>query len=189
MALKKINLPNLITICRIALIPFFLNFLVYGYTKYALITFVAAGLTDALDGAVARMTGTMSEVGATLDPLADKMLALAAFIALTAMGMIPLWLTLTVICRDVIIVSGSMVLYLQGHEFKVRPVLAGKAATFLQLTLLSVVMLGMYLDREFAATPYLIWMTLLLTVVSGVQYVMRGLEIADRKAGGNFERS
>ncbi len=182
MPLKKINLPNVITITRIILIPFFLNFLIYGYTSYALITFVAAGMTDALDGAVARLTGTKSELGATLDPIADKMLAVAAFIALTAMGDIPLWLTLTVIFRDVIIVTGSMVLYLQGHDLKIRPVLTGKAATFLQLTLLSVALLGLYLGRVLAVMDYLVWLTLMFTVASGVQYVLRGFKIANQKA-------
>jgi len=172
------NLPNLITVFRIVLIPFFLNFLVYGYTDLALIVFLVAGLTDALDGAIARMTKTKSEIGAALDPLADKMLALAAFVALTILGKIPLWLTLTVVTRDVIVVTGSVILYIQGYDLKIRPTIAGKMATFFQLLLLAVALLSVYMKRDFAAIDYLVWVALALTVASGAQYVIRGFALA-----------
>jgi len=181
MPVNIINIPNILTISRVVLIPFFLNFLVYGYTKLALITFVIAGLTDALDGTVARLTGTKSELGATLDPLADKLLALAAFVALTILGRIPLWLTLTVVSRDVIIVSGSLVIYMLGYDLKIRPVLLGKLTTFVQLSLLVVTLVGLYLNRELMLTGYLVWLTLALTVASGLQYIVRGFKIAGHR--------
>ena len=182
--ITRINLPNLITIFRIVLIPFFLNFLVYGYTEYALITFLVAGLSDAVDGAVARFTGTKSELGAALDPLADKMLALAAFIALTILGKIPLWLTLTVVSRDVIIVTGSAVLYLMGYDLKIRPVIMGKLTTFLQLSLIVAALLCVYLDRDLTVKEWLVWLTLAFTVASGVQYIIRGFKIVNQEVRG-----
>ena len=181
MPIKKINLPNLITIFRIVLIPFFLNFLVYGYTEYALITFVVAGLTDAVDGTVARLTHTKSELGAILDPLADKMLALAAFIALTILGKIPVWLTLTVVFRDVIIVTGSAVIYLMGYDLKIRPVIMGKLTTFFQLSLIVASLVSVYLERDLVVRQYLVWLTLVFTIASGVQYILRGFKIVNQK--------
>jgi len=171
------RIPNFLTVSRVILIPFFLNFMVYGYTKYALITFVAAALTDAFDGTLARMTGSQSEVGATLDPLADKLLALAAFIGLTVKGIIPLWLTVTVIFRDVVIVSGSLALYFMGYNLKVKPYLTGKLTTFFQMSLVAAALVEVYLRRNIGLLGWLVWLTLLFTVASGMQYVFRGLRI------------
>jgi cardiolipin synthase (CMP-forming) len=171
------SIPNFLTVTRVVLIPFFLNFLVYGYIEYALIIFVAAALTDALDGTIARLTHSQSEVGATLDPLADKLLALAAFVALTIRGLIPLWLTLTVVFRDVVIVSGSAALYFMGYKVKVRPYLTGKLTTFFQLSLVVAALYEAYSRSGTGLLGWLAWFTLLFSVASGMQYVMRGLRI------------
>lgn len=171
------NLPNAITVLRIALVPFFVGCLLKGYPGYALFIFIMAGISDALDGAIARMTGSMTEFGALLDPIADKILVLAAFITLTFLGRIPLWLTAAVIIRDSIILSGSLALYRLGFVGKVRPMLIGKATTFMLLALLVVVLLGVYMGREFAFVEYLIWLTTALVIVSGVQYIIRGFRI------------
>lgn len=177
----SMNLPNALTMLRIVLVPFFLIFLLYGYTEYALITFVVAGVTDALDGAIARLMHKKSELGAILDPLADKLLALAAFVALTILGKIPLWLTLTVIFRDVVIVSGSAVIYVLGHDLKIKPLILGKVTTFCQLALIVVALTGLYIHRDLALTYYLVWMTLAFTIATGVQYILRGFRIVGHK--------
>jgi len=179
------NLPNILTVTRILLIPFFLNFLLYGYVRLAFFTFVAAGITDALDGAVARFTNTKTELGATLDPMADKLLALAAFVALTITGQIPLWLTIAVITRDVVIVAGSAALYFNGYNFKVRPVITGKVATFCQLTLLSLALVEPYYQLEPKLMYALAWVTLAVTAVSGAQYVVRGFGILAKAEKNN----
>lgn len=171
------NIPNVLTIGRIVLIPFFLNFLVYGYTKYAIVTFVVAALSDAADGAVARYTDARTELGAALDPMADKMLAVTAFVALSIQGYVPLWLTLCVVFRDAVIVSGSFALYFMGHRVKVRPSITGKLSTVFQSSLIVAALAGVLYRTELAVVSWLTWFTLLFTVASGIQYVMRGIRI------------
>jgi cardiolipin synthase len=171
------NLPNAITVLRIALVPFFVWCILKGYPGYALFIFIMAGVTDALDGAIARMTDSKSEFGALLDPIADKILVLSAFIVLTLCGRIPLWLTAAVIIRDSIILSGSLALYRLGFGGRLKPKLIGKATTFMLFTLLVVALLGVYMGGELAALRYLSWLAMALVVVSGVQYIIRGFKI------------
>src|SRR3990172_4194662 len=97
------NLPNYITLVRIVLIPFFINLMIYGYYGSALAVFVAACVTDALDGLIARVTNSMTELGALLDPIADKLLILSAFVTLVLLKMLPVWLVIFVVSRDVIL--------------------------------------------------------------------------------------
>lgn len=170
------NLPNAITVFRIVLVPFFIVCLLRGYPGYALLIFAMAGISDALDGAIARMTDTRTEFGALLDPIADKTLVLAAFIALTILGKIPLWLTAAVIIRDSIILSGSLALYRMGFGGKLKPTLTGKATTFMLFSLLVVTLLGAYMGIDFKWMVYLAWLTVALLLVSGVQYIVRGFQ-------------
>ena len=180
---RKINLPNVITITRILLIPVFLYFLARGYNGYALAAFAAACLTDAADGAAARLSHARSELGALLDPVADKMLSVSAFALLTMLGRMPLWLTLTVVLRELVVVTGGAALYLRGHDFRIRPSLMGKAATFLQFTLLAASLLGMYLGRGLMVTGYLAWTAFAFTAASGLQYVLIGIKMVNRNTG------
>jgi cardiolipin synthase len=172
------NIPNTLTVFRFLLVPVFLAFLLNGLIMQALVTFILAGLTDALDGAIARMTDSMTELGAIMDPLADKALVLTALITLTAMGRLSVWLTLTVLVRDIVVISGSFVIYKRRYKVKVRPVIAGKLATFMLLSIIVLSLLGIYWGREFAFTDYLAWVTAVLVIISGIQYVARGIRIA-----------
>ena len=177
----KLNVPNVITIFRILLVPVYLAFVVSGEYGWALASFVVAGASDAVDGAVARFTHDITEFGAALDPVADKTLALAAFVSLTALGAIPLWLTLVVILRDVVIVAGNFAIYFRRIEFRIRPFITGKVATFLQFALLVSALHGLYIGpgaRGLDITGWLVWPTLAFVVVSGVQYVMLGIRVA-----------
>ena len=178
------NLPNVLTGFRFLLVPVFLYCLVEGYTRYALAAFVMAGLTDAVDGAVARMTGTVTELGAFLDPLADKLLTAPAFIALTLMGRVPVWLTVLVLTKDAIVVIGSIAVYRAGHGAHISPTAAGKANTFVLLSLLTLTLACMVLDVESPYLVYLAWVAAAFTTVSGVQYVRRGLKLAKEVYGG-----
>ena len=112
------NLPNYITLVRIVLIPFFIDLMIYGYYQAALAVFIAACVTDALDGLIARVTNSITELGALLDPIADKLLILASFVTLVLMDMLPVWLVIIVVSRDVILILGSLVIYFQGHDVK-----------------------------------------------------------------------
>src|SRR3990170_4410241 len=104
------NLPNYITLFRVVLIPFFINLMVYGYYREALAVFVVAGGTDALDGMIARLMKAQTELGAFLDPMADKLLIISAFVTLVLLGKLPVWLVIIVVSRDVIIALGSLVI-------------------------------------------------------------------------------
>ena len=93
------NLPNYITLARVVLIPFFIDFMIYGYYGPALAVFVVACVTDALDGMIARITNQKTELGAFLDPMADKLLIISAFVTLALLGMLPGWLVIIVVSR------------------------------------------------------------------------------------------
>ena len=171
------NLPNYITLIRIILIPFFINLMIYGYFSEALIVFVIACITDALDGMIARLTQSKTELGAFLDPMADKLLIVSAFVTLVLMEMLPVWLVIIVVSRDVILVLGSIVIYFTEQEFKARPSLIGKTTTVLQLLVVTLsLMLKNYGMRE-GLMPILHWTTAVFTIASGVQYVVRGMKI------------
>jgi cardiolipin synthase len=171
------NLPNYITLARVVLVPFFIGFMVYGYFGAALAVFVAACVTDALDGMIARLTNQKTELGAFLDPIADKLLIVAAFVTLVLLRMLPVWLVIIVVSRDIILVLGSAVIYFTGHEFIARPSLIGKATTVLQLLVVTLSLFLKYLGTTMMLMPVLMWTTAIFTIASGIQYVSRGTKI------------
>ncbi|MBM4137319.1 MAG: CDP-diacylglycerol--glycerol-3-phosphate 3-phosphatidyltransferase, partial [Nitrospira sp.] len=107
-----LNLPNALTISRIVIIPIFITAIVYKRYDYALYLFLIAALTDIFDGLFARLKNQKTELGRFLDPLADKFLLVTVFIILSTYGLIPKWLTITVISRDIIVITGWFLLYL-----------------------------------------------------------------------------
>jgi cardiolipin synthase len=173
-----LNLPNFLTLVRILTIPAFLILLTNDRPGVALVVFVAGGLTDALDGAIARLTDSKTELGAVLDPLADKLLLLSSFCVLALLGAVPSWLTVLVIIRDVILLTGYFALFaVSGERIAVRPSAIGKATTFFQLASVTVVLVGLVWP---GAAPGEVRMTLFVlaattTTVSGLQYMVRGL--------------
>lgn len=173
-----LNLPNFLTLVRILTIPAFLILLMYGYPGIALLVFVAGGVTDALDGAIARFTDTKTELGAILDPLADKLLLLSSFSVLAVMGQVPNWLTVIVIMRDVVLLSGYFTLFVvSGERMAVRPSAIGKATTFFQLLSVTTVLLDGVWPNAISETfqDMLFVVTGAATGISGIQYVLRGL--------------
>jgi len=171
------NLPNYITLLRVVLIPFFINFMIYGYYRSALAVFVAACVTDALDGMIARLTQSKTELGAFLDPMADKLLIVSAFVTLVLLGMLPVWLVMIVVSRDVILVLGSLVIYFMGQELKARPSIIGKTTTVLQLTVVMLSLLLKTFDYEVGWMQMVNGAAAFFTLASGVQYVIRGTKI------------
>ena len=170
------NVPNMITLLRIVLIPVFVIALVYQRYDYALALFIVAGLTDMLDGLWARLTNKKTNLGAFLDPMADKALLLTSFILFSVYGWVPKWLTITVISRDIIVVMGWVLLSVTSHETKVAPTLAGKAAIASQLVLIAYVLLAINLPELPDETPLPAAIIVAgLTVFSGLQYIYRGL--------------
>jgi cardiolipin synthase len=169
------GLPNLLTAARILLIPLFVGLLLYEKHGAAALVFCGAGLTDLLDGMLARRLGCLTRLGAFLDPLADKLLSVSSFITLAVKGPIPVWFVVVVISRDVIISLGTLVLTLSDGALDIVPSSLGKVTTFLQFaTILATVLLLM--DARFL----FLWRTVLfaaalMTVLSGLQYLYRGL--------------
>ncbi len=173
-----LNLPNFLTLIRIVAIPFFLVLLSSHLYLDALIIFVLGGLTDALDGAVARLTHQQTSLGAYLDPVADKLLVMSSFIMLGLMDAIPPWVGVLVVSRDIIILFGYGIIYFLVQErLKVQPSLVGKLNTIFQLVTVGVVLLFLHDSRLVPSwlDDFLIYTTVLTTVVSGLQYIYRGL--------------
>jgi cardiolipin synthase len=176
--LTVLNIPNTLTLLRIVAIPCFLILLEDHRYPEALAVFVAAGLTDGLDGAIARLTHTKTRLGAFLDPAADKALLVSSFIALGFMHEVPRWLVVVVISRDVMLVCGYFMLFmLTGEAMEVRPSVWGKLSTLLQLCAVSIVLVA--LVRPGVVAPVieqgLFSLSGLVTAIAGLQYMWRGL--------------
>jgi cardiolipin synthase len=128
-----LNLPNSLTLLRVVSVPVFLIVATNGQWGVALAIFMAAGITDALDGALARLYDANTALGASIDPLADKLLMSSSFIVLALYGGVPVWLTILVLSRDVVILLGYLTLYFFSTPMDVKPTRLGKANTFLQI--------------------------------------------------------
>ena len=186
--LTVLNVPNTLTLLRIVAIPAFLILLEdHRYTE-AFAVFVAAGLTDGLDGAIARLTHTKTRLGAFLDPAADKALLVSAFIALGFMHEVPRWLVVVVISRDVMIVCGYFMLFMMtGQTMEVRPSFWGKLSTALQLLAVSVALISLVSpDLGGPAIEQIVFpLSGLVTAIAGLQYMYRGLVWLHRSGQGS----
>ena len=169
------NLPNKLTIFRVILIPFFVFFLLApyfpGYGKYiAVAIFIVASLTDLADGKIARKYNLVTNFGKFMDPLADKLLVCAALIALVEMGRIPAWVVIIIISREFII-SGFR-LIASDNNVVIAASYWGKFKTTFQM--LMVILLILDLGGVFRVVEnVVIWITLILTIVSLVDYLMK----------------
>jgi len=169
------NLPNLLTILRILLVPVFINLLIYKLYPPALGVFLLASFTDGLDGIIARAANQRTTLGTYLDPVADKLLLTAAFITLSVLQFIPVWVSVIVVSRDIILVLGAMVLHLAQGEFIIAPTPLGKATTFLQLVYIILVLSLVVLNKQTNFEQPFIFGVLFLTVTSGLHYIYRGI--------------
>jgi cardiolipin synthase (CMP-forming) len=174
----NLTLANQLTILRIVLIPAFVLLVVYGYLGSALLVFLSAGLTDALDGLIARRAGQRTSLGAWLDPMADKLLLVTTFIVLTVPAIpltnhLPLWLTVTVISRDVVIVGVVAIVNLAIGPRTFTPSFWGKAATAAFILTSVVIMYFNYRQERSVLVDVGIWTSLALTLVSSAHYFLR----------------
>ena len=173
-----LNLANCLTFFRIVTIPIFLEFLAYQFYWEALLVFAIGGFTDFLDGFVARRMNQQTALGAYLDPVADKLLVITSFMMLSSIGGIPVWLTVIVVARDILIVLGYGIIYVLVEErLQVRPSLIGKWSTTLQLFTLAVALFMLHDPRLLSdrILDLFVAASALATVVSGFQYLYRGL--------------
>jgi cardiolipin synthase len=179
---STLTAANQLTLLRMLLIPAFVIFLLYGYSGWALLSMVVAGVTDALDGLIARRTGQKTTLGAWLDPMADKLLLVTSFVMLTLPGLgfanrLPLWLTVLVISRDVAIVMAVAVVNLAVGRRTFLPSLYGKLATAIYIVTIVVTLLFNFLDRQSILVTASIYASLAITIVSGVDYVRQGTRL------------
>jgi cardiolipin synthase (CMP-forming) len=182
MSSRIITLPNLLTVFRMALIPVFVSLLFYQKFLLALGIFIVAGITDGLDGLLARRFHQQSPLGRILDPIADKMMLVTSFVVLSMRGVypipipkhlpIPFWVTITVISRDVFILVGAAAINMVTGFRAFQPSLPGKVSTVVQIVAVATVMLaaqihvgtGYYLPTVYASV-------FALTLLSGVHYI------------------
>lgn len=180
-----LNLPNFLTLLRIIAIPVFLIVLSDGRVGMALVLFILAGITDSLDGAIARLTNTRTTLGAYMDPLADKMLILSTFVVFAFMDIVPRWLTVVVISREVVILTGYLTLFLLTQQLmEIRPSVISKAATFLHLVTLSAVLIALWRPAALSLglRTALFGATGAVTAISGFHYIYRGLRWYQQKS-------
>lgn len=191
-ALRPFTIPNGITLLRLAAIPFFALAVVSSNHQLALAIFLLAGVSDAVDGLLARWLGMRSLLGSYLDPIADKALLVTAYVVLTwpnpGVVTIPLWLTVLALSRDVLIVLVALTLYLAAEVRSFPPSLWGKITTFLHIVTVGVVLLANVTPVPEAALLGCFYAALGFTVLSGVDYIRRAanqLESLHRGGGGN----
>lgn len=136
----RLNIPNCITLARALLVPVIFWLLLTGRTQTAFYLFVLAGISDAVDGFLAKRFNWQTELGAYLDPLADKLLVVCIFIAMGWLGELPSWLVIAVVSRDLLIVMAVMLSWVLGRPVRIRPLAVSKANTVAQIVLAAVVL-------------------------------------------------
>lgn len=168
-----ITWPNLISMARLVSVPVIAWLLMSHYVVAAFIVCVLAGLSDMLDGFVARWLKTPSTVGAYLDPLADKALLVGMFVLLGYMNEVPFWLVLLVVFRDVLIIGGTILLFMFNKSFEVNPLLISKLNTLLQIGMVVWILAVMAFNLSI---PYVsdlfMYSVTATTILSGLSYMM-----------------
>lgn len=169
----KVNIPNIITVFRIFLVPLVVWLMLDGRMQTAFILFVIAGLSDGLDGYLAKKYGWRTELGAYLDPLADKALLVSIFVVLGLFSHLPMWLVIAVVSRDILIVGGILLSWGLARPVTVRPLLISKVNTVGQIVLAATVLgsLGFGLGLD-TVKMTLIWITGGLTIASAGTYLV-----------------
>lgn len=176
------NLPNSLSLLRIFLIPVFVVLMIQKEIRAAFAVFLLASFTDVLDGFAARLCRLRTKIGALLDPAADKLLILASFIILSLPALnfphvIPIWLTLMVIGRDVLIVSGAFVAHKRHGVDRFPPSIWGKACTVLEVTVVLAVLFLNTRQMPFAYIHWLYYLTFAFTVFSAIHYSIAGFRM------------
>ncbi len=173
---------NQLTLLRMLLIPVFAILVIYDYVGAGLLVFMLAGLTDLLDGLIARRTGQKTTLGAWLDPMADKLLLVTTFVVLTLplehlTNRLPLWLTVLMISRDVGIVATVAIVNLAIGRRTFPPSALGKMATATFILTGVITLYANFLGRPWPPVQVAIWASLVITVLSGLHYILRATKL------------
>lgn len=173
----KINIPNILTIIRILLVPLFVIALIKDLFFSALIVFTVAGLSDGLDGLLARYFNQRTVLGAYLDPIADKLLIISAFVSLAILKVIPGWLTVIVISRDVLILLGIAVFSITDISVDIKPSFVSKCTTVAQISTVIFILLNPEISGTELIKNSFYWLTAGLSILSGFHYIYKGMNI------------
>ena len=182
------NLPNKLTVARIILTPFYLAAMVLNFKYHylvAAIVFIVASITDFLDGKIARKNNLITTFGKLCDPVADKMLTTAALLAFMQLGICNIWIVMIILTREFLVTSFRLVASAQGVVIAAG--IWGKLKTASQMVFSIVIMLGIHLVDVFGwdfekfalASNVMLWITAVLTVISGVKYLVDGKKVID----------
>jgi len=176
------TVPNLITLARICAVPAAVWLMLQHRLDIAFLVFVGAGISDAVDGWLARVWHQRSALGALLDPIADKALLVSVYVTLAAIGVLPDWLAILVVFRDLLIVGGVITLWMLGMPARIRPLMVSKANTFAQIALaaLALLLAGFQLSAPLLLEGMIVAVAL-TTLGSGVAYVVQAARLT---AGG-----
>jgi len=167
-----LSIPNILTLARILMTPVIVYMVLTHQAWSAVLLMVIAGVTDMLDGAIARYFDQRTIVGAYLDPLADKILLVSLFVSLFYIGEVPLFIFLAVIFRDAIIIFGAMVYQMVTGQLTIHPSLVSKATTFMQILYVALLLLNMATPISHVLVDMTMWLAFLLTCISGVDYMV-----------------
>lgn len=167
------NIPNLLTLLRILLVPVVVWAIAQGQMSIALAAFVIAGVTDAVDGYIAKHFDQQTELGAYLDPLADKALIVSIYVSLAIFGFIPPWVAILVVSRDIMIVGAVVLSTLMERPLTIQPLLVSKANTVAQIVFAALVLAasGLKLDLDWAIFVAM-WSVAVLTLASAGAYMV-----------------
>ena len=165
------NIPNSLTLVRIVLVPLVVWLIIDHEMTAAFLLFLLAGFSDAADGYIAKRYGWRSELGAYLDPIADKALLVSIYVTLGLAGHLPVWLVIAVVSRDILIVGAVVLSWMLSRPLTMHPLLISKVNTFAQIVLAGLVLaeLGLGLGLE-PVVKVLIWITGALTILSAAAY-------------------
>jgi cardiolipin synthase len=166
------QIPNFITGVRILLVPMLVWLLVERHFALALATFGIMGMSDGLDGFLAKRYNWKTRLGEYLDPLADKIMLVSAYVTLGFGGIVPFWLVITVVLREVVILTGAGVYHLLTHQLQMAPTLISKLNTLAQIILVLTVIFDQLIELPGNLVSILIVLTLITTVASGIGYVI-----------------
>ena len=185
---NAINIPNILTVTRILLIPLFIIFLLKDMLHFALLVFTVAAISDGLDGLFARYLDQRTLLGAYLDPLADKLLLTSAFIMLAVIKIVPGWLAVIVISRDILILLGVAVFAMADIRIEIRPRITSKCTTVFQMSTIFFVLLDPTIPGADMIKWIFYWLTAGITILSGLHYTYIGMNLI-QNASNNHRRN
>jgi cardiolipin synthase (CMP-forming) len=180
-----VNLPNLISLARLLSVPIVIWSMLAEEMALAFWLFIAAGISDAIDGFIAKRSGNQTVVGGFLDPLADKALLVSVYITLGKIGHLPLWIVILVASRDVLIIGGAILFQSLNHSLKPEPLMVSKLNTVAQIVLAATTLGELAMGADWhVAIAVLVWTVAVTTLASGGSYIVQWSRRMSTMEGG-----